>query len=38
MTQPEIATAIGVHVNTVARDLRLAEAWIQRRLDEAGGR
>jgi RNA polymerase sigma-70 factor (ECF subfamily) len=30
MTQPEIAEAIGVHVNTVARDQRLAEAWIHR--------
>jgi len=32
MTQEEVAAAIGVHVNTVARDLRLAEAWIQRHL------
>jgi RNA polymerase sigma factor (TIGR02999 family) len=30
MTQQEIATALEVHVNTVARDLKLGEAWIQR--------
>ncbi|PRP91101.1 RNA polymerase sigma factor [Enhygromyxa salina] len=35
MTQQEIAQAVGVHVNTVARDLRLAEAWIHRQLLEA---
>jgi RNA polymerase sigma factor (TIGR02999 family) len=28
MTQEEIALALDVHVNTVARDLRLAQAWI----------
>jgi RNA polymerase sigma factor (TIGR02999 family) len=36
LTQEEIAEAIGVHVNTVARQLRLAEAWIQRHVREAG--
>lgn len=28
----EIATVLGVHVNTVARDLRLARAWLLARL------
>jgi RNA polymerase sigma factor (TIGR02999 family) len=32
LTQEEIAHALGVHVNTVARDLKLAEAWIHREL------
>ncbi len=32
MTREHIATALGVHVNTVASDLRLAAAWLQRRL------
>jgi RNA polymerase sigma factor (TIGR02999 family) len=32
LTQAEIATALDVHVNTVARDLRLAVAWIQTQL------
>jgi RNA polymerase sigma factor (TIGR02999 family) len=35
LTQDEIATALAVHVNTVARDLRLGEAWIHRRLRDA---
>ena len=30
LRQAEIADVLGVHVNTVARDLRLAEAWIHR--------
>jgi RNA polymerase sigma factor (TIGR02999 family) len=30
LSQAEIAEVVGVHVNTVARDLRLAEAWIHR--------
>jgi len=30
LTQPEIASVLELHVNTVARDLRFAEAWIQR--------
>jgi RNA polymerase sigma factor (TIGR02999 family) len=34
MTQGDIADALDVHVNTVARDLRLAEAWIHRQLLE----
>ncbi len=36
LTQDEIAEVLEVHVNTVARDLRLAEAWIHRHLREAG--
>lgn len=32
LTQEEIAQALSVHVNTVGRDLRLAEAWIHRHL------
>ena len=32
MTQEETAQALGVHVNTVARDLRLAEAWLRKQL------
>ncbi len=32
MGQEEIATVLGVHTNTVARDLRLARAWLQTRL------
>jgi RNA polymerase sigma factor (TIGR02999 family) len=32
LTQPEIALVLEVHVNTVARDLRLAEAWLHNRL------
>lgn len=32
MTQEEIAGVLDVHVNTVARDLKLAEAWIHRHL------
>ena len=34
MTQEEIATLLAIHINTVARDLRLAEAWLNRRLRE----
>lgn len=30
LTQPEIAEALEVHVNTVARDLRRSEAWLHR--------
>lgn len=37
MTQEEIASALGVHGNTVARDLRLARAWLQSRLRIEGG-
>ena len=32
LTQDEIALVIDVHINTVARDLRLAEAWLHRYL------
>jgi RNA polymerase sigma factor (TIGR02999 family) len=35
LTHSEVAELLGVHVRTVARDLRLAEAWIHRRLREA---
>jgi RNA polymerase sigma-70 factor, ECF subfamily len=35
LTQPEIALALEVHVNTVARDLKLAEAWLHRALQRA---
>ena len=28
----EIATALGVHENTVARDIRLAEAWLVKQM------
>ena len=28
----EIASSLGVHENTVARDLRLAEAWLHRHM------
>ncbi len=34
MTQQEIAAALGVHVATVARDLKVAEAWLHRWLKE----
>ena len=35
LSQAEIADVLGVHVNTVARDLKLAEAWIHRHVREA---
>ena len=35
LSQAEIAEVVGVHVNTVARDLRLAEAWLHRHIREA---
>ncbi|MFO7562067.1 MAG: sigma-70 family RNA polymerase sigma factor [Enhygromyxa sp.] len=34
MSHGEIAAVVGVHVNTVARDLRLGEAWIHRHMQE----
>jgi RNA polymerase sigma factor (TIGR02999 family) len=37
LTQEEIATVLDVHVNTVVRDLRVAEAWLRARLDETPG-
>ena len=33
MSQPEVAHVLGVHVNTVARDLKLGQAWLARLLD-----
>lgn len=36
LTQVEIAQVLGVHVNTVNRDLQLAVAWIRRELAESG--
>ncbi len=33
MSQPEIAHVLGVHVNTVARELKLGQAWLARVLD-----
>lgn len=38
MTQKEIAAALAVHENTVARDLRLAQAWLYRHMTEAADR
>ncbi len=35
LTQDEIASVCGVHVNTVARDLRFAEAWLRSRLSSS---
>lgn len=37
MSQEEIAAVLGVHSNTVARDLRLARAWLHSRLRAGGG-
>jgi RNA polymerase sigma-70 factor (ECF subfamily) len=34
LTQSEIAGILDVHVNTVARDLKFAEAWIHRHMSE----
>jgi RNA polymerase sigma factor (TIGR02999 family) len=36
LTQDEIALVLDIHVNTVARDLRLGQAWIQTQLDAGG--
>jgi RNA polymerase sigma factor (TIGR02999 family) len=36
LTQDEIAAVCDVHVNTVARDLRLAEAWLRTRMRDPG--
>jgi RNA polymerase sigma factor (TIGR02999 family) len=36
LTQEEIAAVCEVHVNTVARDLRLSEAWLRSRLRAQG--
>ena len=35
LTQAEMAEVLEVHVNTVARDLRLAEAWLHKHIREA---
>lgn len=32
MTQEEIATVLSIHANTVARHLRVAQAWLQSRM------
>jgi RNA polymerase sigma factor (TIGR02999 family) len=37
MSHKEIAAALSVHENTVARDLRLAQAWLHRHMMEAAG-
>jgi RNA polymerase sigma factor (TIGR02999 family) len=34
LTQDEIAGLLTVHVNTIARDLKVAEAWLNRKLRE----
>ncbi len=34
MSQEEVAVSLGVHVNTVARELRLSRAWLKTRLAE----
>jgi len=34
LTQDEIAAVCNIHINTVARDLRLAEAWLRSRMRE----
>lgn len=34
LTQEEIAAVCELHVNTVARDLRFAEAWLRKELQE----
>jgi RNA polymerase sigma factor (TIGR02999 family) len=36
MGHKEIAAALSVHENTVARDLRLAEAWLHRHMTDIG--
>jgi RNA polymerase sigma-70 factor (ECF subfamily) len=35
LSQADIAGVLGVHVNTVARDLRLAEAWLHRHVRDS---
>lgn len=37
LTQPDIAQLWSVHVNTVARDLKLATAWLQLHMKRAAG-
>jgi len=36
LTQEEIGHVLGVHVNTVARQLRLAEAWLAKEMRRSG--
>jgi RNA polymerase sigma factor (TIGR02999 family) len=36
LTQEEIACLLSVHVNTVARDLRIAHAWLRSRMEGNG--
>jgi RNA polymerase sigma factor (TIGR02999 family) len=38
LTHAEIAEFCAIHVNTVARDLRLAEAWLRRQLSHQDAR
>jgi len=35
LTQAEIGEVLAIHVNTVARDLRLAEAWLHKHVRDA---
>jgi RNA polymerase sigma-70 factor, ECF subfamily len=35
LTQEEIARVLDIHVNTVARDCKVAEAWLHRQLQQA---
>jgi RNA polymerase sigma factor (TIGR02999 family) len=35
MTTEEIATALGISVATVGRELRIAQAWLRRELSDA---
>jgi len=36
LSQEEIATVLGVHVNTVGRELRLGRAWLEQQLASSG--
>jgi RNA polymerase sigma factor (TIGR02999 family) len=36
LTHAEIAEALAIHANTVARDLRFAEAWLERHMRATG--
>jgi DNA-directed RNA polymerase specialized sigma24 family protein len=38
LTYDEIAEAVGISAATVDRDLRLAKAWLQRRMAESDAR
>jgi len=35
MTQKEVGAALGIHENTVARDLRMAQAWLRQHMTAA---